>query len=117
VADSGRFRTPPLQGWQRTNVIVAANFLREHLARSPDDARLRAAYEGLLDLLDPSRMVARRQREMAESATQAASAIKQERRRHGDRRRSDRRVLDLGAPGPERRTGGDRRISRDRRKS
>jgi hypothetical protein len=111
------FRTPPLQGWQRTNVIAAANYLREQLARSPDDPRLRATYEGLLDLLDPSRMVARRQREMADSAKQAASAIKQERRRAGERRRGERRTIDLGPAGrSERRAGRERRAGKERRR-
>src|SRR5436309_2553918 len=45
MTDPGTYRTPALQGWQRTNVIAAANCLREHLARAPEDARLRAAYE------------------------------------------------------------------------
>src|SRR3990170_3621493 len=106
MAESGMFRTPALQGWQRTNVVAAANYLREQLARNPDDPRLRAAYEGLLDLLDPSRMLARRQREKADAAKHAA-VIKQERRRSGDRRRMERRASNLGPPGGrERRTGG-----------
>jgi hypothetical protein len=113
----GMFRTPPLQGWQRTNVIAAANWLREQLARTPEDVRLRVAYEGLLDLLDPARMLARRQREMADAAKQAASAIKQERRRGGDRRRSERRAANLGpVDGRERRAGSERRTGRDRRR-
>jgi hypothetical protein len=111
------FRTPPLQGWQRTNVVAAANYMREQLARNPDDSRLRVAYEGLLDLLDPSRMIARRQREMADAAKQAASVLKQERRRAGERRRTERRSANLGpAAGTERRTGGDRRSGKDRRR-
>jgi hypothetical protein len=117
MADSGMFRTAALQGWQRTNVIAAANYLREQIARNPDDPRLRAAYEGLLDLLDPSRMLARRQREMADAAKQAAAVIKQERRRAGDRRRAERRAIDRGpAGGQERRAGRDRRGGSDRRR-
>ena len=111
------FRPAPLQGWQRTNVVAAANYLREQLARTPGDARLRGAYEGLLDLLDPSRMVVRRQKEMADAAKQAASVIKQERRRGGDRRRADRRTTNLGpADGRERRSGAERRTGGDRRR-
>ena len=117
MADTGMFRTPALQGWQRTNVIAAANYLREQLARTPDDPRLRAAYEGLLDLLDPSRMLARRQREMADAAKQAAAIIKQERRRAGERRRGERRTVDLGpSNGGDRRAGRDRRTGKDRRR-
>lgn len=115
MAESGLFRTPALQGWQRTNVVAAANYLREQLVRSPDDPKLRAAYEGLLDLLDPSRMLARRQREMADAAKQAATAIKHERRRE-ERRHGERRRANLGGSGVERRAGQDRRTGRDRRK-
>lgn len=114
MTDPGRHRTAPLQGWQRTNVVAAANCLREHLARTPGDPKLLAAYEGLLDLLDPSRLVVRRQREMAEAARQAAAAIRNERRTK-DRRRLERRKADLGAPGAERRST-ERRTGADRRR-
>ena len=113
MTDSSKYRAAPLQGWQRTNVVAAANCLREQLARTPNDPKLLAAYEGLLDLLDPSRLVVRRQREMAEAARQAAAAIKNERRTQ-DRRRSDRRKANLGPPGEERRKT-DRRTGADRR--
>src|SRR3954468_11046661 len=99
MADAGMYRTPALQGWQRTNVIAAANCLREQMARAPEDPKLRAAYEGLLDLLDPSRLLARKQREMAAAARQAATAIRNERRTQ-DRRRADRRRADVGPPAP-----------------
>jgi hypothetical protein len=89
--------------------------LRELLAQNPEDPRLRTTYEGLLDLLDPSRLVTRRQREMAEAAKQAASVLKTERRRGGDRRRANRRVAQLGPGGIERRSGIDRRSGKDRR--
>jgi len=114
MAESGIYRTPPLQGWQRSNVIAAANCLREQIARTPDDPKLRAAYEGLLDLLDPSRMLARKQREQAEAARHAATARRQERRSQ-ERRTADRRKVNLGPPSgterrkSERRSGGDRR--------
>jgi len=116
MAESGIFRTPPLQGWQRSNVIAAANCLREQIARTPDDPKLRAAYEGLLDLLDPSRMLARKQREQADAARHAATARRQERRSQ-ERRTAERRQVNLGppAPGAERRKS-DRRSGRDRRK-
>ena len=107
-------RTPALQGWQRANVLAAANYLREQIARTPDDAKLVSLYEGLLDLLDPSRLVVRRQREQASAARQAAAAIKAE-RRHVERRRGDRRTTNAGPSGQERRSGKDRRTGRDRR--
>src|SRR6188472_2254568 len=95
MAESGLYRTPALQGWQRTNVVAAANCLREQISRTPDDQKLRSAYEGLLDLLDPSRLLARKQREQAEAARHAATAIRGPprgvERRSGERRVKDRR--------------------------
>ncbi len=108
-------RTPALQGWQRANVLAAANCLREQIAKNPGDTKLVTAYEGLLDLLDPSRVVLRRQREQASAARMAAAAIKAE-RRQAERRTGDRRKMNLGARGgPERRSGNERRTGRDRR--
>jgi hypothetical protein len=114
VSDSGIFRTGH-QVWQRANIMAAANYLRELLARNPDDQRVKSLYEGLLEVLDPSRRTVRQQRELAQGTTPA----KQERRRTSDRRAgSDRRQADLGAPaGQERRIGRDRRSGRDRRGS
>lgn len=114
MPDPGIYRTPPLTGWQRANVVAAANCLREQLARSPTDPKILAAYEGLLDLLDPSRMLARRQREMADAARQAATAIRNE-RRATERRAKERRKANVGPPGEERRRG-ERRSGGDRRK-
>jgi len=114
MADAGIYRTPPLQGWQRTNVIAAANCLREQISRAPEDVKLRAAYDGLLDLLDPSRLLARKQREQAEAARQAAAALKAE-RRTAERRAADRRKANHGPPGAERRKGERRAAERRRR--
>lgn len=115
MAESGIYRTPALQGWQRTNVVAAANCLREQIAGQPDDPKLRAAYEGLLDLLDPSRLLARKQREQAAAARHAAAAVKAERRRL-ERRAADRRANNLGAPAAlSERRRGDRRTVKDRR--
>jgi hypothetical protein len=116
MAEPGPFRPTALQAWQRTNVVAAANCLREVIGRTPEDAKLRAAYEGLLDLLDPSRMLARRQRELAAAAREAAAAVKAERRQRERRARAERRVVNLGSPtGVERRSGLDRRSGQDRR--
>src|SRR3954469_15372036 len=116
MAESGMYRTPALQGWQRTNVIAAANCLREQIARTPEDPKLRAAYEGLLDLLDPSRLLARKQREMAEAARQAATAVKQERRTNARRGRADRRRGNAGPPAGVERRRAERRAGADRRR-
>jgi hypothetical protein len=115
MADTGIYRTPPLQGWQRTNVVAAANCLREQISRTPEDPKLRVAYEGLLDLLDPSRLLARRQREQADAARHAATAIKNE-RRAAERRAAERRRVNLGPPasGAERRK--TERRTKDRRR-
>ena len=116
MAESGIYRTPALGGWQRTNVIAAANCLREQILRAPDDTRLRNAYEGLLDLLDPSRLLARKQREQkeqADAARHAATAIKAE-RRAAERRAAERRKANAGAPGGVERRRSERR-TKDRR--
>jgi len=115
MGESGIYRTPALQGWQRTNVVAAANCLREQIARTPEDPKLRAAYEGLLDLLDPSRMLARKQRAMADATRQAATAVKNE-RRTSERRRAERRHLSLGPPRGFERRKSERRTGADRRK-
>lgn len=110
------YRTPALQGWQRTNVVAAANCLREQISRMPEDQKLRGAYEGLLDLLDPSRLLLRKQREqkeMADAARHAATAIKNE-RRAAERRAADRRKVSLGPPRGFERRNAERR-SKDRR--
>ncbi len=69
MADSGSTR--PLTGWQRANVLAAAQYIRELLLKTPTDAKGRAIYDGLLEVLEPARRVARQQREMAEAAKAA----------------------------------------------
>ena len=106
--------------WQRANIQAAATYLREKIAGG-GDVRAKAVYEGLLDVLEPTRRATRQQREMAVSA-KAAVAVKAERdRRERDRRAGrDRRIAAaLGKPdvppgGVERRKG-ERRAGRDRR--
>ena len=75
--------------------------------------KLRSAYEGLLDLLDPSRLLARQQREQAEAARHAATAIKNE-RRAAERRAAERRKANAGPPAGVERRRAERR-TRDRR--
>ena len=115
MAESGIYRTPALQGWQRTNVVAAANCLREQIARAPEDTKLRAAYEGLLDLLDPSRMLARKQRQMADAARQAATALRNERRQMERRSAGERRRANAGPPAGVERRKGERRAGERRR--
>ncbi len=111
--------------WQRSNIQAAANYLREKIAAGGGaDTRAKAVYEGLLDVLEPTRRATRVQKEMALSA-KAAVAVKAERdRRERDRRtgRERRIAAALGKadilPGGvdrrrrERRSGGDRRHGR-----
>lgn len=106
-----------LQSWQRANLVAAINYLGEVIGRSPADVRAKAVYEGLLDVLDPSRRVARSQRELADATKAAAATTGTERRRNERRRAPDRRRAGLGPPaGIERRSGLDRRAGRDRRR-
>src|SRR5712691_8565447 len=89
------------KGWQRTNIQAAATYLRERIATGASDAKTRAIYEGLLDVLDPTRRATRLQREAAQSATSAVTIqANRERRAHRERRgQRDRRVVNIGAPG------------------
>lgn len=103
--------------WQRANIQAAATYLRERIASGSTDPKTKAVYEGLLEVLDPTRRATRMQREMA-SAAQAAVTVKAAReRRAADRRtRQDRRKVNVGSPtGAERRSGQERRTGRDRR--
>ena len=107
-----------VMSWQSENIKAAAGYLRERISSGDTSSRTKAIYEGLLDILDPTRRATRVQREMAAaSKASAAAAIKAEReRRAAERRRNtDRRKLNLGSPtGVERRTG-ERRTGLDRR--
>lgn len=115
MGDSGIFKTGH-QVWQRANIMAAANYLREQLARTPEDFRLKSLYEGLLEVLDPSRRTVRIQRER-HAAAQASKIVKVERRMRERRGGVERRASNVGAPnGIERRSGHDRRTGRDRRK-
>ena len=99
-------------GWQRANVLAAAQFLRDVVAGRPEDAKAQAVYEGLLEVLEPARRTIRQQRELAEAAR--LSVMSREKRAGAERRRGDRRRVNLGAPGGERRKS-QRRTGRDRR--
>lgn len=103
-----------LQSWQRANIVAAITYLGEIIGRSPSDVRARAVHDGLLDVLDPTRRLAREQRELSEAARTAAFTGD---RRRGERRKGERRQQSLGPPGGvERRSGRDRRSGLDRRK-
>lgn len=103
--------------WQSANVKAAASYLRERIGAGDDSARTRAIYEGLLEVLDPTRRATRVQREMAVATkAAAAAAVQAERdRRAAERRRQDRRRINLGSPTGVERRRGDRRAGQDRR--
>jgi hypothetical protein len=104
-------------GWQQTNIQAAASYLRESMAKGNTEARAKAVYEGLLDVLDPPRRSVRMQREGA-AAVKAAATVKaaRERRLAAERRALERRAVNRGSPtGGERRQGSERRTGRDRR--
>jgi hypothetical protein len=110
---AGSATLKPLSGWQRTNVLAAAEYLREVMQRSPEDTKARVVYEGLLEALDPVRRATRLQREL--SAARAAVPIK-ERRATSDRRSGgDRRTATAAPPGNVERRVQQRRTGRDRR--
>jgi hypothetical protein len=115
MGESGMYRLPQLQGWQREHILAAASFLRDRFGNPPGDPRARAVHDGLLEVLDPPRRAVRLQREMSEAARKAALTVKTE-RRATERRRADRRKENVGPPSglPERRKG-ERRTGRDRR--
>jgi hypothetical protein len=96
-----------MSGWQRANVLAAAQYLRDIVARRPDDVKGHAVYEGLLEVLDPARRTIRQQRELSEAAR--LSVMSREKRNGTDRRRGDRRRVSLGSPSIGERRNGERR--------
>jgi hypothetical protein len=110
VADTGIFRIGH-QVWQRANITAAAAYFREVLAREPDNTRVKVLYDGLLDVMEPTRRLLRQQRELA-----TVAGIAKQRRASERRAARERRASSQPAPeGKERRAGTDRRSGRDRR--
>jgi hypothetical protein len=104
----------PMAGWQRANVLAAAQYLRQIVSHSPDDMKAQEVYQGLLEVLEPARRAIRQQRELSEAAR--SSVTLREKRTSADRRRTDRRRVNLGPPKglgerrkTERRSGSERR--------
>lgn len=107
--DSGGSR---LTGWQRVNVALAAEYLRELASRAPHDDRARAVYAALLEVLEPPRRVARLYRERR-GAPEAGSMWDQ--RSGRDRRAHERRAVQSTPAAGEERRRVQRRSGRDRR--
>ncbi|HEV8318120.1 MAG TPA: hypothetical protein VGQ10_11950 [Vicinamibacterales bacterium] len=100
----------PLTGWQRTHVLAAAEYMREILLRTPGDAKARAVYDGLLDLLEPTRRGAR------EGSDSSGGPAAFELRADKDRRSgTDRRRANAGPPAGVERRRRERRVA-DRRR-
>jgi hypothetical protein len=112
VADTGIFKIGH-QVWQRAAVTAAASYLREVLAREPNDLRVKALYEGLLEVLEPNRRVLRLQRELSDAHGIPITERRRVERRSGVDRR--RKVLELPEE-LERRGQAERRGNKDRRK-
>jgi hypothetical protein len=105
-----------VNAWERATIQAAASYLRERMSQGAIDAKTKAVYEGLLEVLDPTRRATRIQRELATAAKAAVTVQTNRERRATERRREDRRKVNIGSPtGVERRTGKERRTGRDRR--
>jgi len=102
-----------MAGWQRANVLAAAQFLREVVSRTPDDMKAQSVYQGLLEVLEPARRAIRQQRELSEAAR--SSVTLREKRAGAERRRLERRRVNLGPPKGVERRKLERRSGRDRR--
>jgi hypothetical protein len=104
-----------MSGWQRANVLAAAQYLRDIVARRPEDVKGHAVYEGLLEVLEPARRTIRQQRELSEAAR--LSVMSREKRAGTERRRGDRRRVNLGSPSIGERRKGERRARHRRIRS
>ena len=103
----------PMAGWQRANVLAAAQYLRDIVSRTPDDLKAQSVYQGLLEVLEPARRAIRQQRELSEAAR--SSVTMREKRAGMERRRIERRRVNLGPPAGVERRKTERRSGRDRR--
>jgi len=103
--------------WERSAIEAAVAYLREMIDAGADDYRTTSVYEGLLDVLDPTRHATRSQRGGVVDAAALLRHASDRRGRIERRGHSDRRLVNLGpAAGGERRTGHDRRTGQDRRR-
>lgn len=103
--------------WERASIEAAAAYLREMIEAGATDVRTQSVYEGLLDVLDPTRHASRIQKAVSADAVAAVMHGLRERRARVERRgHADRRLINLGpAAGGERRLRPDRRQVPDRR--
>jgi hypothetical protein len=111
MSDPGQAR--PLTGWQRAHVLSAVEYVRDVALKAPRDERARAVYERLLEVLEPTRRIARQHREQRQAKTAAGSMWDQ--RSGHERRLGDRRKIDAWPLVPEERRRTQRRSGVDRR--
>jgi len=105
--------------WDRSAIEAAAAYLREMIEAGANDVRTASVYDGLMDVLDPSRHATRIERAVSADAIAAVmNGLRDRRDKIGRRGNADRRLIDLGAlANGERRTGQDRRARLDRRRA
>lgn len=102
--------------WQRSSIEAAASYLRELIEAGANDYRTQSVYEGLLDVLEPTRHATRIQRAASADASALIMQARERRARIDRRGHSDRRLVNFGpAAGGERRMLQDRRNGTDRR--
>jgi hypothetical protein len=112
MSDPGSVR--PLSGWQRAYIVSAAEYLRELARGRPGEQRAQAVYEGLLEVLEPSRRMTRQYHERYPT-TRVGSMWDQ--RSGRERRIADRRAADAGPAVTMERRRAPRRSGCDRRRN
>lgn len=110
---AGPASTKLLAGWQRANVLAAAQYMVQRLRKDPADVRAHAVCEGLLEVLKPARREARLERELA--AAKAILVIPDPRKGLEPRSGRDRRTAASTALVKAERRKRERRVRRDRR--
>ena len=104
----------PLGGWQRENVLAAAQYMVRRLRDAPGDLHVRVICEGLLDVLDPARIGVRHERALTAAAK--AAALPEARKGLEPRSGRDRRTAPAKALASAERRERERRARHDRRK-
>src|SRR5258705_4294933 len=101
-----------MTGWQRANVLAAAQYMGNVVSRSPGDSKALVVHQGLLEVLEPVRRTIRQQRELSETVRSAVTV--REKRAGRERRSADRRRVNPGAQASVERRRTERRARRDR---
>ena len=109
-------RDAAVTSWQRANIQAAASYMRERISQGATDVKTKAIYDGLLEVLDPTRRATRIQREMATAARAAVTVKAAPTPGRGRAPPAGRwRRVNLGNPTGAERRRIDRRTGRDRR--